>query len=135
MIYPMFGMVLLTTAVGILAITARVRGVRRQQVSIKVFRTMQGELPDFILRTTRNYNNQFELPVLFYVVCTLHLVLQQTTTTALVGAWAFVASRTLHAFIHLTYNNIMHRMFAFWLGVVIVLGLWANLVIDYNSTQ
>ncbi|HEY7772236.1 MAG TPA: MAPEG family protein [Marinagarivorans sp.] len=134
MLYAMFGMVALTTVVGILAVTSRVRGVRNKQISIKVFRTMQGDLPDFILRTTRNYNNQFELPVLFYLVCTLYIVLQHETLAALITAWAFVASRVLHAFIHLTANNIMHRMLAFWLGVILVLGLWINLVVQYSAS-
>ncbi len=132
MLYAMFAMVVLTAIVGIIAVTSRVKGVRNKQISIKIFRTMQGELPDFVLRTTRNYNNQFELPVLFYVACTLYLALDVHSTLALAAAWLFVFSRVIHAIIHLTYNNIMHRMLVFWFGVVLALTLWVNLVIQYQ---
>ena len=131
MLYAMFAMVLLTTAVGVIAVTSRVKGVRNKQIPIKMFRTMQGDFPDFVLRTTRNYNNQFELPVLFYVASTLYLALGIQSTAALVMAWLFVFSRIAHVIVHLTYNNILHRMLVFWFGVVFALGLWGNLVIQY----
>jgi hypothetical protein len=132
MLYAMFAMVILTTSVGVIAVTSRVQGVRNKQIPIKAFRTMQGELPDFVLRTTRNYNNQFELPVLFYVACTLYLALGIHSTFALATAWLFVFSRVIHAIVHLTYNNILHRMCVFWIGVILALALWVNLVIQHQ---
>ena len=133
MLYAMFAMVVLTTIIGVIAVTSRVKGVRNKQIPIKAFRTMQGELPDFVTRTTRNYNNQFELPVLFYVACTLYLALNIHSSFALIAAWLFVFSRVAHAIVHLTYNNILHRMLVFWLGVILTLALWINLVIQFQN--
>ncbi len=42
---------------------------------------------------------------------------------AVIMAWLFVVFRALQATIHLTYNNVMHRMYMFWLAN------WINFVI------
>jgi hypothetical protein len=70
----------------------------------------------------------FEVPVLFYVVCTLYVSLQVESSLAIALAWAFVGLRYLHAFIHLSYNHVLHRMLAFWFALLAVLGLWINLL-------
>jgi hypothetical protein len=71
-----------------------------------------------------NLANQFELPVLFYVLC---LTLHETNgvnylTLALM--WIFVASRYFHASIHLTSNNLPLRSRSFFLGAVVLLLGW-----------
>ncbi len=71
-----------------------------------------------------NLINQFELPVLFYVLC---LTLHETNgvnylTLALM--WIFVASRYVHAWIHLTSNNLPMRSRSFFVGAVVILLGW-----------
>ena len=39
-------------------------------------------------------------------------------------AWAYVACRALHSLIHLTYNNVLHRLAAFAAGNVVLLVIW-----------
>ncbi|MBS3025442.1 MAPEG family protein [Acidiphilium multivorum] len=57
----------------------------------------------------RNFMNLLEVPVLFYVLCVILYVTQQTDATAVYLAWAYVGLRVLHSFIHLTYNKVLHR--------------------------
>jgi len=91
---------------------------------------MQGqEVPDIITKSTRNFNNQFEIPVLFYVVCTLYISLNIESLLAIVLAWGFVVLRFIHAYIHLTYNHILHRMSVFWLAFLSVMAMWINLLV------
>jgi len=48
----------------------------------------------------------------------------------MVFAWLFVSLRYLQAYVHLTYNHLLHRMSAFWLAFFCVIALWINLVIQ-----
>lgn len=130
MLIAMFMMVLLTFIVGIITVTVRIKNVKKGKMSRKYFRLMQGEgLPDLVTKTTRNFNNQFELPVLFYVVCTLFISLKIQSEFALCTAVVFVISRYLHAAIHISYNNVMHRMISFFIGFICILAMWVNLLI------
>jgi hypothetical protein len=123
-------MVLLTFIVGIITVKVRFSSVKKGDVGVKYYRLMEGqEVPDIITKTTRNFNNQFEIPVLFYVVCTLYLSLNIESLVAIILAWIFVALRFLHVYIHLTYNHILHRMVVFWLAFLCVLAMWGILLI------
>ncbi|WP_027038347.1 MAPEG family protein [Mesorhizobium ciceri] len=71
-----------------------------------------------------NLTNQFELPVLFYVLClTLHLT-NGVNYLTLALMWIFVASRYFHAWIHLTSNNLLLRSRSFFVSAVILLLGW-----------
>ncbi|WP_416207162.1 MAPEG family protein [Oceanobacter antarcticus] len=126
----MFAMVLLVFFIGIVEIKARISAVKSKEISPKYFRLMQGyEAPEAITRSTRCFNNQFEIPLLFYVACTLYLALNIESKLGLITAWLFVGFRYIHAYIHLTYNHILHRMYTFWFAFISVMVLWVNLVI------
>lgn len=131
LLYPMFSMVLLTFVVACVAVKARFASVKDKTVSVKFYRLMAGqEVPDIITKTTRNFNNQFEIPTLFYVVCSLYIFLGIHSIAALTFAWLFVTFRVAHSYIHLTYNHILHRMITFWLSLLCVMVLWINLLIQ-----
>lgn len=127
----MFFMVLLAFIVGCVAIKIRVSSVKDRKVSIKYFKLMEGEnIPEIITKSTRNFNNQFEVPTLFYVVCSLYLMFEVESTVAFVFAWLFVGLRYLHSYIHLTYNHMLHRVVSFWAAYLCVMVLWVNLLIQ-----
>jgi hypothetical protein len=122
-------MVLLILLVGIAAIRTRVASVKDGVVSVKDFQlTKKDDLPDSVIKTTRCFNNLFEIPLIFYVACTLFISLQIDSTAAIILAWFFVVFRYLHAYIMLSYNNVIHRMWAFWIAFFCVLGLWGILL-------
>jgi len=128
MVLAMFFMVVLTAIVGIITVRARILSVKNKEVRAKYYKLMEGqEVPEFITKTGRNFNNQFEVPLLFYVAAVTHLVLQTNSQFALVCAWAFVISRFIHSYIHITYNHILHRMLTFFFGFFFVLLMWVNL--------
>lgn len=131
MLYPMSAMVLLTFIIGVIALKARFNSVKSGELKAKYYALMQGENePIFVTKTTRCFNNQFEIPVLFYVVGTLMLSLSIESFISIIFAWLFVLLRCVHAYIHLTYNHVMHRMLVFWLALLCVMGLWVNLLIQ-----
>jgi hypothetical protein len=131
MIYAMFAMVVLTSMVGIVAVVTRVKSVKNGSVKIKYYRTMGGqEVPEQLTKSTRCFNNMFEVPVLFYVVSTLFVILKTNNELALLLAWVFVGFRVAQAIVHLTYNNVLHRMLTFWGAVISVLSMWVILLIQ-----
>jgi hypothetical protein len=74
------------------------------------------------------YRNQFELPVIFYVLCVVAFEVGATGTSMLLLAWAFVASRVVHAYIHTTSNDVKQRGAAFAAGLLIVLVMTVLLI-------
>ena len=131
MLYPMFSMVLLTFIVACIAVKARFASVKNKTVRAKFYSLMNGqEVPDIITKTTRNFNNQFEVPILFYVVCSLYIFWGVNSYFALTNAWLFVALRIVHSYIHLTYNHVLHRMLTFWFSLLCVMALWINLLLQ-----
>jgi len=130
MIYAMFALSMLTIFVGLIAVKARITAVKTGQVSLSYFELMQGKaVPETIIKTSRCFINLFEIPTLFYVVCTLYIVLEIDSTAAIVVAWLFVLFRCVQAGIHITYNQVRHRMYAFGGSVLCVFILWLNLII------
>ncbi len=52
------------------------------------------------------FSNQFELPVLFYVLTILSIITHHADLVFVVLAWIFVIFRVLQAYVHVTSNNV-----------------------------
>jgi len=76
--------------------------------------------PDNVLMVSNNVRNQFQVPILFYVLCFLFYSINAVTSTVIYLAWAFVVTRIIHAYIHMSSNNVPARFRAFALGFVIM---------------
>ena len=74
-----------------------------------------------------NYSNLFELPALFYLAILLTLTLLVQDSILVVLAWLFVFSRYLHSFIHVSYNNVMHRFSVFIFSSFVLFAYWVRL--------
>jgi hypothetical protein len=130
-LYPVFVQVLLTVVVYFLLLSARGRALRaagRQRGSGDI---AMGRYPwpEDAEKRAHNQRNQFELPVLFYAVTGFALVLGAADVTMVALAWAFVASRVVHAAIHIGPNKVRWRGPVFILGFLIVTAMWVKLFI------
>ena len=74
--------------------------------------------PDYVLQVSNNIRNQFQVPVLFYVLCILFYSIDAVSTIVLYLAWAFVISRAIHAYIHMNSNFVPARFTVFTIGFV-----------------
>ena len=74
------------------------------------------------------FGNQFEIPVLFFVAAGVALYFGATWLEAVLGL-LFVASRYMHAFIHVTGNRVPRRFFAYAIGVGLMALLWIELTV------
>ena len=70
------------------------------------------------------YTNQFEVPVLFYVLIALALPLRHADLFIVLMSWVFVVTRFAHAGIFVTSNDIRQRWLAWFAGVLVLLAMW-----------
>ncbi len=71
-----------------------------------------------VVLTSKNLANQFQLPVIFYVLCLTLAIIDAVSTVTLVVAWVFVATRYVHAYVHVSTNYVPARLRAFLLGAL-----------------
>jgi hypothetical protein len=125
LVYPMLALVLLTVGVLIVLFRSRVRMVREGLAPVSYFRVFQGSPePEFAAKPARHFTNLFEAPTLFYVACLTAMVTGITGTAVVALAWAYVAMRYVHAFIHLGANRVRHRMRAYFAGWLLLVAMW-----------
>ncbi len=128
-LYPMAGMAALTFIVLLLIPRARWTAGFRGEVKAKDFRYGESpSVPGAVSLPNRNFMNLLELPVLFYVVCLGFYVTEKVDAFAVYTAWLFVALRVVHSFVHLTYNNVYHRLGAYAASATVLLVLWIRWV-------
>jgi hypothetical protein len=121
--------VALTFAVAVRMYFARVGAARAGRVKVKDFRLGESAgVPPEVALPNRNFMNLLETPLLFYVACIVLYVLNAVDALALALAWAYVAARAAHTAIHLTYNNVLHRLAAFAASLAVLLAIWVLLV-------
>ena len=126
-LYPMAGLAALTFIVLLLIPRARWSAAFRGEVKAKDFRYGESaNVPGAVSIPNRNLMNLLELPVLFYVACLGLYVTQRVDATAVYLAWAFVGLRVAHSLVHLTYNNVFHRLAAYAAAALVLVVLWVR---------
>lgn len=106
----------------------RLRLVREGRMTEESIRWGAGDPPES-LSVKNCIANQFELPVLFYLCCVLLYVTEADSFLAVALAWAFVATRYGHAFVHVTANRLSLRRPLFMAGFVLLGAMWIWLAV------
>lgn len=84
--------------------------------------------PDSVVQVSNAVRNQFEAPVLFYVLIILLWLTNGVNVYAHIFAWVFVLSRIVHAYIHVNSNDVPRRRKVFVLGGANLIALTMLLV-------
>ena len=126
---PLFVLVLMTFALGIHLAFVRgpllVRGeIRPEQVSLR-----EPNWPPRALQAGYSFQNQFELPVLFYVLTILALITKHADVLFVAMAWIFVLFRLAHAFVHVTGNNLRARGAFFGVAALVLMIMWVIFIV------
>lgn len=122
---PMGALALLTFSVLLLIPLRRFRAAAGGLVKAEDFRFGESAaVPTHVSIPNRNYMNLLELPTLFFPVCLMFYVAQRVDFAVLATAWAYVGLRFVHSAIHLTYNNVFHRLTIFALSNAALAVLW-----------
>lgn len=122
-LWPVLGQIMLTVGVYVLLAARKLRAVEDGRVDRAAAALDNRAWPADVVRVSNNLANQFEAPVLFYVLCFALLALDRGGGFALVLAWLFVASRLAHTAVHVGSNFVPRRLRLFVLGVIILLAM------------
>jgi len=115
---PVFVLVGLTFALLLGMATARGRALTERETSFKDIALGQPNWPTRATQVGNCFSNQFEMPLLFYILIAVALPLRRADLVIVLLSWVFVVTRFAHAGIFVTSNNVRQRslvLFAMWL--------------------
>jgi hypothetical protein len=121
---PVFVLVGLTFALLLGMASARTRALSSREISFKDIALGQQNWPLRATQIGNCFKNQFELPVLFYVLIALALPLRRADLFIVLMSWVFVVTRFAHAGIFVTSNNVGRRSMAWFAGVLVLFAMW-----------
>lgn len=104
--------------------SARTRALTSREISLKDIALGQPNWPVRATQIGNCYRNQFEVPVLFYVLIALAAPLRHADLVIVLLSWVFVVTRFAHAGIFVTTNDVRRRSLAWFSGVVVLLVMW-----------
>jgi hypothetical protein len=120
--------VLLTLVILLLMGRERVPRVLSGEIDIKDIAVERTAYPLKARLLSNNFDNQFQLPVLFYVATLLALWAGAPNLLEVVLAWLFVLSRYAHAYVHVTTNDVRRRFAAYGAGLAVLGIFWLVLL-------
>ncbi len=120
---PVVLQIVLATETYLALAWTRARAAKARAVDLRAARLDDTVWPDRIRAINNNVKNQFEVPVMFYVLAIILWQMGAAGPLAQTFAWLFVASRVVHTMIHTGRNNTTWRFAAFVFGLAMVLGM------------
>jgi hypothetical protein len=128
MFWPMLGMAALTATAWVVMGRRRIAALRAHEMQLGDFSGAAGvAMTPGVSVSTRHFANHFEIPLLFHVICLLHLVFDAGGWLAALLAWFFVAMRALHMHEHLGRNHVRVRFRLYVYGTYLMWALWLHL--------
>ena len=121
---PVFVLVGLTFALLLWMAGARRRALVGGETKIKDIALGQPNWPTRRPRSAIASRNQFEIPVLFYILIALALPLRHADLFIVLMSWVFVVTRFVHAGIFVTSNDVRQRSLAWFAGVLVLFAMW-----------
>ena len=126
-LWPMLAQIGWTFVLYVWLTIARSRAVARGEVKYSAFALGRNE-PTDVARITRNLANQFELPVIFYAMVVLLVVIGRVSTIDVLAAWVFVAGRVIHTLVQTLTDDVPLRGRAFMINFVALVVLVVHVV-------
>lgn len=108
--------------------------VAKGEVKIRDIALNDSNWPAKSVQASNAFNNQFQLPVLFYVACAITLYLG-VGWWSVVLAWLFVVSRVAHAVVFATSNHVPTRFQFYFLGLLVLCLFWLTLIVRLVITM
>jgi hypothetical protein len=125
-LYPVAALVLLTFIVMAAMLKERIAEFKERRIHPQS--APSSTQLSTVLKNTKgadNYKNLSEMPVLFYALCIILMLTSKNLPPALLYmAWAYVALRYWHSFVHVGYNKVMTRFKIFLASCAVLLVMW-----------
>ena len=121
---PVFVLVGLAFALLLGMVSARTGALKSRQTSLKDIALGKANWPERTAQIGDCFSNQFEIPVLFYILIALALPLRHADLVIVLLSWVFVVTRFAHAGIFVTSNDVRTRSLAWFAGVLVLFAMW-----------
>jgi hypothetical protein len=99
--------------------------VKPQEIALR-----EPKWPAHTTAVANSFSNQFELPVLFYVLTILEWVTRHAGVLFVWLAWIFVIFRVLQAYVHVTNNNVRLRGAFYSVSALVLMIMWAIYIVQ-----
>jgi hypothetical protein len=126
---PLFAQVLLTFCLLIWMGYQRQVAYRSGATHPRDIALREPNWPPPALQAANSFSNQFELPVLFYVVIILAWITRKADLVFVVLAWIFVLARIGQAYVHNTSNQVLVRGKIYGVGALALFVMWLILIV------
>jgi hypothetical protein len=120
-LYPVLAQILLVLILFTLLGKRKFNAAKAKTVDVKAAAMDTKAWPRDVVLVSNNIANQFEVPVLFYVIAIVTYLNDSVTIISVVCAWLFVAARYCHAYVHVTKNCVPIRLRFFLISLLSVL--------------
>jgi hypothetical protein len=104
--------------------TARTQALKAKETRLKDVALREPNWPEKATQIGNCFSNQFEIPVLFYILIALALPLHKADLFIVLMSWVFVVTRFIHAGIFTTSNDVRQRGLVWFAGVLVLLAMW-----------
>lgn len=130
LLIPVFAQIILTSVVMIIMGRRRILAAKNKQINVAAFQTMDLKgASEQVIATGRNFDNQFQMPLLYIFSVLFTLQLGLADIAFLVLGCLFVGLRYWHTIIHIGSNHLRSRFRVFLLGCVVLWVIWVRLMI------
>src|SRR5579862_8858599 len=121
---PLFVQVGLTFALLIGMVALRRQTLVSGETKIREIALGQPNWPVRATQVGNCYRNQFELPVLFYVLIAIALPIRHADLIIVMLSWVFVVCRLAHAGVFVSSNDLGRRSMAWLSSALVLLAMW-----------
>jgi hypothetical protein len=127
---PLFAQVLLTFALMLGMMYFRGSALQRGETRYTDIAMREPKWPQRATQFAYSFGNQFELPVLFFVLTILVIITRHADLAFVALAWIFVIFRILQAGVHVTSNNVQLRGGFYGIGALVLVVMWMIFAVD-----
>jgi len=121
--FPVIAQIILVIALYVLLIRRKTKAANEGRVNQERRSLHDDAWPDEVQQVNNCIRNQFEVPVLFYILTFVLWASGGVTIVVVSLCWLFFLSRVIHAYVHVGNNIVPVRRRIFTLGVVILMAL------------
>jgi hypothetical protein len=128
-LFPLFVEVVLTLVLAVWLGVVRTQAIRSGKVHPRDIALREPNWPTRVLQVGNAYQNELELPLLFYVLTILSIITRHADLIFVLLAWVFVVLRLVRAYIHVTDNRVSNRGMVFGASAIVLAVMWAIFIV------
>ncbi len=121
LLFAVIAQLILTFFLMFLMGSLRINSVRKKEVKISEIALNTDAYPKKVRQVANAFNNQFQMPILFFFGVALALFYGSIGWLEIIFAYGFITLRYIHVFIHITNNNPVQRLNAYFVGVLFLM--------------